>query len=74
MDVGESEHVEWSHELNTSGKLKLLKGVYNRIQKDYGIPEMNFRLSTFVEAPVGSGLGTSSTLVVAIIGAFCRNA
>ena len=57
-------------ELPVNEKLILLKGVYNRIQKDYGIPAKNFRLSTFVDAPAGSGLGTSSTLVVAIIGAF----
>jgi D-glycero-alpha-D-manno-heptose-7-phosphate kinase len=44
--------------------------VYNRIQKDYGLSKTNFRLSTFVEAPAGSGLGTSSTLVVAIVGVF----
>ncbi|MBS1599907.1 MAG: dehydrogenase [Bacteroidetes bacterium] len=63
-----------SFDLNDSlpldGKLDLLKGVYNRIQKDYQFPLTGFKLSTFVDAPAGSGLGTSSTLVVAIIGAF----
>lgn len=54
------------------GKLDLLKGVYNRIQKDYKFPLTGFKLSTFVDAPAGSGLGTSSTLVVAIIGAFAE--
>jgi D-glycero-alpha-D-manno-heptose-7-phosphate kinase len=56
--------------LPIDGKLDLLKGVYNRIRKDYGWTGKGFRLSTFVDAPAGSGLGTSSTLVVAIIGAF----
>jgi D-glycero-alpha-D-manno-heptose-7-phosphate kinase len=56
--------------LPIDGKLDLLKGVYNRIRKDYGWPGGGFRLTTFVDAPAGSGLGTSSTLVVAIIGAF----
>lgn len=57
-------------ELPVDGRLDLLKGVYNRIRKDYGWQGKGFRLSTFVDAPAGSGLGTSSTLVVAIIGAF----
>ena len=70
IDQLEEECFEWDKELPVNGKLILLKGVYNRIQRDYGLPKTNFRLSTFVDAPAGSGLGTSSTLVVAIIGAF----
>ena len=58
--------------LPINGKLDLLKGVYNRIRKEYGQPASGFRLSTFVDAPAGSGLGTSSTLVVAIIGVFAE--
>jgi D-glycero-alpha-D-manno-heptose-7-phosphate kinase len=70
IDRGEIEEYEWATALPITGKLDLLKGVYNRIQKDYGIKQHGFRLSTYVDAPAGSGLGTSSTLVVAIIGAF----
>ena len=57
-------------QLPIDGRLDLLKGVYNRIRRDYGWKGKGFRLSTFVDAPAGSGLGTSSTLVVAIIGVF----
>jgi D-glycero-alpha-D-manno-heptose-7-phosphate kinase len=70
IDRQEQEVYDWNSALPINGKLDLLKGVYNRIQKDYGIKQQGFRLSTFVDAPAGSGLGTSSTLVVAIIGAF----
>ncbi|MCW3119162.1 MAG: kinase [Chitinophagaceae bacterium] len=70
IDQQQEQHFEWSNELPIDGVLDLLKGVYNRVQKDYGLPMPNFKLSTFVEAPAGSGLGTSSTLVVAIVGAF----
>src|SRR5437899_2841168 len=56
--------------LPVNGTLDLHKGVYNRLRREYGMPIGGFRLSTFVDAPAGSGLGTSSTLVVAIIGAF----
>lgn len=69
-DRNEEQSFEWSTFIPVDGKLDLLKGVYNRIQKTYGIPQCGFKLSTYVDAPAGSGLGTSSTLVVAIIGAF----
>jgi D-glycero-alpha-D-manno-heptose-7-phosphate kinase len=70
LDRKEEQHFEWAMKLPVDGKLDLLKGVYNRIQQDYGLSETGFRISTFVDTPAGSGLGTSSTLVVAIIGAF----
>ena len=72
IDRNEVEEYDRANQLPITGKLDLLKGVYNRIQKDYHFGEQGFRLSTFVDAPAGSGLGTSSTLVVAIIGAFAE--
>src|SRR5664279_4054522 len=70
LDRKERQEFVYTISLPIDGTLDLLKGVYNRIQKDFGMPSTGFRLSTFVDAPAGSGLGTSSTLVVAIIGAF----
>ncbi len=70
LDRNEQQQFDIMAELPIDGKLDLLKGVYNRIYKDYQLPVKGFRLSTFVDAPAGSGLGTSSTLVVAILGAF----
>lgn len=69
-DRNEKEEYDYSNVLPLNQTLDLAKGVYNRIQKDYPFPSTGFKLSTFVDAPAGSGLGTSSTLVVAIIGAF----
>jgi D-glycero-alpha-D-manno-heptose-7-phosphate kinase len=54
------------------GKLDLLKGIYNRVVKDFTHSPLSFELSTYVDAPPGSGLGTSSTLVVAVLGAFAE--
>jgi D-glycero-alpha-D-manno-heptose-7-phosphate kinase len=72
LDRKEELRYEWSPSLPIDGNLDLLKGVYNRIQKDFSMPLTGFHLSTFVDAPAGSGLGTSSTLVVAIVGAFAE--
>jgi D-glycero-alpha-D-manno-heptose-7-phosphate kinase len=72
VDRKEEERFEWTDKLPVNGKLDLLKGVYNSIQRKYGVPLSGFRLSTSVDAPAGSGLGTSSTLVVAVIGAFAE--
>ena len=70
LDRKEQQSFDWATTLPIDGTLDLLKGVYNNIQKKYGIAQQGFKLNTFVDAPAGSGLGTSSTLVVAIIGAF----
>ncbi len=72
IDRKEEQRFEWSAQLPVNGQLDLLKGVYNHIQKLCGVPSSGFRLSTFVDAPPGSGLGTSSTLVVAVVGAFAE--
>lgn len=56
--------------LEIDGRLDLLKGIYNRIVKDFSEKPLSFTLTTYVEAPPGSGLGSSSTLVTTIIGAF----
>ena len=69
-DRNEELILPFDTQLPINGKLDLHKGVYNRLQKDYGWPYKGFRLSTFSDAPAGSGLGTSSTMMVAILGAF----
>lgn len=59
--------------ISDDNTLILHKGIYNRIVKQFnnGKP-LSFIMSTSNDAPVGSGLGTSSTMVVAIIEAFNR--
>jgi D-glycero-alpha-D-manno-heptose-7-phosphate kinase len=56
-----------------NGELQLLKGVCRRISRDYLDGRMDpLRVRTHSDAPPGSGLGSSSTLVVALVAAFAE--
>ena len=56
--------------VDTYGFFVLHKGVYNRIVRQFTHQPLSFRIASYVDVPPGSGLGTSSTLVVSILGAF----
>jgi D-glycero-alpha-D-manno-heptose-7-phosphate kinase len=70
-DRNESFDSESKTTLELDGNLDLHKGVYNKIVKDYtqGKP-LSLKMTTYSDAPAGSGLGSSSTLVVAMIKAY----
>ena len=72
IDKGEYLETKSIDNLPIDGRLDLLKGIYNRVVRDYTKTSLSFELATFVDAPPGSGLGTSSTLVVAVLGAFAE--
>jgi D-glycero-alpha-D-manno-heptose-7-phosphate kinase len=59
--------------LQLDGEMNLHKSVYNHIVQNFnGGRSIPLELSTFCDAPAGSGLGSSSTLVVAMIRAFAE--
>lgn len=64
IELVSSEHLE------LNGHMDLYKGIYNRIVKDYIKKPLSFSISTYSDVPSGSGLGGSSTLVVAVLKAF----
>ncbi len=70
--IDRNEHVVYPLQdaIPTDGQLDLASAMYNRVVREFGKVPSGFRLTTFVDAPAGSGLGTSSTLMVAILGAF----
>lgn len=73
--IASDQQRQWSgpatERLPIDGELALHRGVYNRIVRDFndGRP-IALRMTTFADAPAGSGLGSSSTLVVAMIKAY----
>lgn len=72
IDREEYIETEAQEYLQPDGKLDLLKGVYNRLIKDCIKKPLSFTLTTYTDAPAGSGLGSSSTIVVAILNAFAE--
>lgn len=71
-DINQSIELESKTHLDLNGNMDLYKGVYNRIVKDYIKKPLSFKLYTYSDVPSGSGLGGSSTLVVAVIKAFAE--
>lgn len=72
IDKKERYEFGFKDQLKIDGNLDLHKGIYNRVVRDFTKNPLSFELTTYVDAPPGSGLGTSSTLVVAILGAFAE--
>lgn len=67
-DRNEEVELPATSTLPLDGELILHRGVYNRIVKDFnGGKPLSLKMWTSVDAPAGSGLGTSSTLTVAIL-------
>ena len=57
--------------LAIDGYLDLHKGVYNCVVKDFNDNQpLSLKMTTYSDAPAGSGLGSSSTMVVAILKAY----
>lgn len=65
------EEIDATDNLALEGELLLQRGIYNSIVEKFnnGNP-LSFELTTYMDVPSGSGLGTSSTLAVSILGAF----
>lgn len=72
-DQQKSESVALTGPLMLDGELKLHKAVYKEMMQRFnGGKRIPLNLSTFCDAPAGSGLGSSSTLVVVMIKAFAE--
>jgi len=69
-DIATTVSYPVNQHLPIDGCLDLHKGVYNRIVKEYDMQPRSFRMTTYSDAPPGSGLGSSSTIVVAMVKAF----
>ena len=70
-DLGQTASYPAAAVLPSDGRLDLFKAVYNHVVREFnqGKP-LSLRMSTRVDVPAGSGLGSSSTLTVAMLAAY----
>lgn len=71
-DLDQYSEFSVGQSLLLSGYMDLYKAIHNRMVNDYELELKGLNLFTFSEAPMGSGLGGSSTLIVSIIKAYCE--
>jgi D-glycero-alpha-D-manno-heptose-7-phosphate kinase len=72
-DQQTTEDLKTDERFEPTGNLRLHRAVYNEMILVYNNSKpISLELSTFCDAPVGSGLGSSSTLVVVMIRAFAE--
>lgn len=72
-DLDTFKEFDLNDELELDGQFDLFKAVYKRIINEFNSGNrISLEITTFCDAPPGSGLGSSSTLVVAIIKAMLK--
>ena len=70
-DREETVHFRGAEGAPDSEPLRLHKGIYRRIVRQFnGNKPLSLKLTTYADAPAGSGLGTSSTMVVCMLQAY----
>ena len=70
INKSEKEEHEFTNELDCSYGLKLFKATHNHIFKRFKLEPIGYDIVSYQDAPTGSGLGTSSTLIVSLIGVY----
>ena len=67
-DLDIVEQIDITHPISIKGELTLHRAVYRRVMQDYNNGVLlPLRIVTWSDVPAGSGLGSSSTVVVAIL-------